>query len=254
MSAKSENGLFILGARPIGDYKDSSLNLIEYIQTADVIMVENSFPFYDLIDELKITIKGELIDINVAQFFQSGMLISQANLNKNIYEHIQIAVDRVREGKTVLLLSDEGMSSIIDPGVNYITAFKRLNLPYKVMAGPSAITLAASISNLAHSGFTFLGMIQDNNNSNIIFERIRDSKYPTIVYLRTKDDMVEFLENMSNVVGKNRLVTFCFNITKPDEDIIEDTFENLLEIIANKRYNGGIAMVIGEYGRERKNV
>jgi len=100
-------------------------------------------------------------------------------------------VERLKNGETVVYVSDAGMPGVSDPGEVLIRACIENGLPYSVLPGASAVLTAAVMSGLPSTPFTFYGF----------FPRDRKSQEPLLETLRHTDHLVLFYESPNRVVS-----------------------------------------------------
>ena len=113
-------GTLLLCATPIGNMQDITLRALEALKTCDVIAAE---------------------DTRVA-----GILLQHFEIRKpmisfhehNVMQQKERVLDMLREGKTVVLVSDAGMPGISDPGAEMATMAMDAGFPVSVLPGPSA--------------------------------------------------------------------------------------------------------------------
>lgn len=100
-------------------------------------------------------------------------------------------VERLKNGETVVYVSDAGMPGISDPGEALIRACIENELPYSVLPGASAVLTAAVMSGLPPTPFTFYGF----------FPRDKKSQKPLLETLKHTDHLVLFYESPNRVLS-----------------------------------------------------
>lgn len=75
----------------------------------------------------------------------------------NERERLPRVLDYLKEGKTVVLVSDAGTPLISDPGYPLVRACRAEGIPVYAIPGPSAVTLALVLSGFPPYPFTFMG-------------------------------------------------------------------------------------------------
>lgn len=99
-------------------------------------------------------------------------------------------VQRLKNGETIVYVSDAGMPGVSDPGEVLIRACIENDLSYSVLPGASAVLTAAIMSGLPSTPFTFYGF----------FPRDKKSQKPLLETLRHTDHLVLFYESPNRVV------------------------------------------------------
>ena len=68
-------------------------------------------------------------------------------------------LDAVRDGRTVVMVSDAGMPLVSDPGARLVAAVVEAGLDVSAVPGPSAVTGALAVSGLPAGRFCFEGFL-----------------------------------------------------------------------------------------------
>lgn len=126
---------------PIGNLEDITLRALRILKEADAIYCEDTR--------------------------HTGMLMAHYQIDKALFsyhahnERMRIAemVQKVKEGKTIAVVSDAGMPGISDPGKLIIEAAIEENIPYTVLPGASAAGTAYVASGLGEGEYLFLGFL-----------------------------------------------------------------------------------------------
>jgi 16S rRNA (cytidine1402-2'-O)-methyltransferase len=87
----------------------------------------------------------------------TGRLVSYFEANEA--ERTPQLIAALREGQTVLLVTDAGMPSVSDPGFRLVAAAAAEDLPVTCLPGPSAVTTALAVSGLPSDRFCFEGFL-----------------------------------------------------------------------------------------------
>src|SRR3981081_674013 len=120
------NGRLVLAATPLGDVGDAWARLVAAIAGADVIAAEDTRRFLTLAGALNVKPTGKVV---------------------SFYEDVEAArlptrPGPVRDGQTVLLVTDAGMPSVSDPGFRLVAACVEEDLPVTCLPGSCAVTTA----------------------------------------------------------------------------------------------------------------
>ena len=81
-------------------------------------------------------------------------------------------LQKLKEGKTIGIISEAGCPGVADPGQLLIGAAQQMNIAVKPLVGPSSILLALMASGMNGQQFQFLGYLPIDNNERI--KAIRD--------------------------------------------------------------------------------
>ncbi|MBO0849103.1 MAG: 16S rRNA (cytidine(1402)-2'-O)-methyltransferase, partial [Pseudonocardia sp.] len=136
-------GRLLLAATPLGHPGDASARLVDALGSADVIAAEDTRRLRRLAAALGVALSGRVV---------------------SHYEAVEAArtpalVAAVREGRTVLVVTDAGMPSVSDPGFRLVGACVAAGLPVSCLPGPSAVTTALAVSGLPCDRFCFEGFV-----------------------------------------------------------------------------------------------
>ncbi len=174
------DGILLLAATPLGDVKDASTRLVEALSTADVIAAEDTRRTRHLASALGVTPRGRIV---------------------SFYDAVETArlpglVDAVREGHTVLLVTDAGMPSVSDPGFRLAAACADAGLRVSCLPGPSAVTTALAISGLPCDRFCFEGFAprKDGERRRWLAELVREPR--TAVFFESPHRLKDTIEMM----------------------------------------------------------
>ena len=222
----NKTGRLIIGAVPIGDFKDASLNLIDYIVNHKIIVVESLEPFKKLCKSLNIDPSAKIINYGSYD-------------NK---ETIKDLIKILQDGVDVLFLSDEGTAGMVDPGGSLLNIARNLGIVTKVMAGPSCI-IPSAVNAGCHDGFYFYGQCKDKTERKQIFKTLTNYNFP-IMFFVTNDHLNDFILDAVDAFGKDRKVSIASNLTKENEFVLNTTMAELFEYLENGQMNTSITLTI----------
>ena len=137
------SGTLVLAATPIGNPLDAPARLGQQLSSADIVAAEDTRRLRRLVDDLDISIRGEII---------------------SYHEHNEAArtpelVARMVAGATLVLVTDAGMPSVSDPGYRLVRGAIDANVPVTCVPGPSAVLMALAVSGLPVDRFCFEGFL-----------------------------------------------------------------------------------------------
>lgn len=133
--------MLVLAAAPIGQPKDASPRLREVLATADVIAAEDTRRLRRLTADLEVTPTGRVVS-----YYDANESARAAEL-----------LEALREGRTVVVITDAGMPGVSDPGYRLTRLAVEAGLPVTALPGPSAVTTALAVSGLPSDRFCFEG-------------------------------------------------------------------------------------------------
>ncbi len=227
---KLKPGLYIISL-PIGNSKDITIRAIEYLQSVDEIYCEDTRVTNKILSIYKI--KKSL---------------------KNYHDHNgkrvrpQI-IKKIKDGKTIALVSDAGTPLISDPGYKLVSELKARELYVTAAPGVSSPITALTLSGLPTNNFYFLGFLptKDQSRKNLI-EGIKDLK-TTIIIFESANKINKTLQDLIDILG-NIEIAICREMTKKFEEIITGKISDITQKIISKKLKGEIVIVL--YGDNKK--
>jgi 16S rRNA (cytidine1402-2'-O)-methyltransferase len=219
-------GKLTLGAVPIGDFKDASLNLIDYIINHKIILVENIHIFNNLCNDLKIKTNAKIINFDD---------------NESLNDFTKY-IDILKNGTDILVLSDEGTSGIIDPGSFLLTKCKINGIPVKVMTGPNSIIPSVVLASFGPQ-FYFYGPSVDDIKRKKDFKILKEYNFPTVFFF-TQQYAYDFISDAILNFGSERNVCLCINLTQKNELIKFIKLDQVYKIIIGRPEYVNITLVI----------
>jgi 16S rRNA (cytidine1402-2'-O)-methyltransferase len=200
----------ILAGVPIGRPGDASERLREVLSTADVVAAEDTRRLKRLTSDLGVSVGGRVVS-----YFEA-----------NEAERTPGLLHALREGLTVLLVTDAGMPSVSDPGYRLVAAAAAEGLPVTCVPGPSAVTAALALSGLPSDRFCFEGFLPRKGGERRA--RLEDlvAERRTAVFFEAPHRLGAALADMAAVLGERRAVV-CRELTKTHEEIARGTLGEL---------------------------
>ncbi len=202
----------VLAGVPIGRAGDASPRLVEALATADVIAAEDTRRTTRLCRDLEVTYTGRLVS-----YFEA-----------NEAERTPQLLEALRDGKTVLLVTDAGMPSVSDPGFRLVAAAAAEDLPVTCLPGPSAVTTALAVSGLPSDRFCFEGFLPRKAGERRARLAELAAERRTAVFFEAPHRLGDCLADMASVLGERRAVV-CRELTKTHEEIARGTLSELAE-------------------------
>ena len=158
-------------------------------------------------------------------------------------------IKKIKDGKTIALVSDAGTPLISDPGYKLVSELKARELYVTAAPGVSSPITALTLSGLPTNNFYFLGFlpIKDQSRKNLI-EGIKDLK-TTIIIFESANKINKTLQDLIDILG-NREIAICREMTKKFEEIITGKISDITQKLISKKLKGEIVIVL--YGDNKK--
>ncbi|WP_129662252.1 16S rRNA (cytidine(1402)-2'-O)-methyltransferase [Rothia uropygialis] len=223
-----DDGKLVLAATPIGNLKDASERLKEYLASADVVAVEDTRRLRTLASGLGVTVSGRIV----------------TNHEHNEIRRAEELVTAVHMGQTVLLISDAGMPTVSDPGFRVVERAVEEGLTVSCAPGPSAVLSALAVSGLPSDRFVFEGFIPRKVSerrarlSELLAER------RTMVFYEAPHRLAPMLGALVESFGDERRAVIARELTKLHEEVVRGSLGELFMWADEHQVRGEIAVVV----------
>ena len=227
-------GTVVLAATPIGNTGDASARLIALMEGADIVAAEDTRRLYALANRLGIRVPGRVI----------------AYHDHNERDKADGLLDQVEQGATVLVVSDAGMPTINDPGLAIVRRAIERGLPVTCAPGPSAVLDALCLSGLPTDRFCYEGFLPRKHSERVQHLRALKSERRTIVFYETLHRIDESMADQLDVLGPNRKMALCRELTKDYEQIRRGTIAEIRQSVVDDPPRGEMVLVIAGASEE----
>ena len=227
-------GTVVLAATPIGNPGDASARLIALMEGADIVAAEDTRRLYALANRLGIRVPGRVV----------------AYHDHNERDKADGLLDQVEQGATVLVVSDAGMPTINDPGLAIVRRAIERGLPVTCAPGPSAVLDALCLSGLPTDRFCYEGFLPRKHSERVQHLRALKSERRTIVFYETLHRIDESMADLLDVLGPNRKMTLCRELTKDYEQIRRGTIAEIRQSVVDDPPRGEMVLVIAGASEE----
>ena len=227
---KLKPGLYIISL-PIGNSKDITIRAIEYLQSVDEVYCEDTRVTNKILSIYKI---------------KKSLKNYHDHNGKKVRPEI---IKKIKDGKTIALVSDAGTPLISDPGYKLVSELKAKDLYVTAAPGASSPITALTLSGLPTNSFYFLGFlpVKDQSRKNLI-EGLKSLK-TTIILFESANKINKTLQDLIDILG-NREMAICREMTKKFEEIITGKISDIAQKIVSKKLKGEIVIVL--YGDNKK--
>ena len=217
----------VIAATPIGNAEDASPRLREALATADVIAAEDTRRLRKLTAALGVNPTGR-----VMSFYDAT---EQARIDP--------LLEAVRDGRTVLVVSDAGTPLVSDPGYRLVAAATEAGLPVTVIPGPSAVTSALAVSGLPTDRWSFEGFLprKAGDRRRRIAELAGERR--TMVFFEAPHRVAVVLRDLADGFGADRRAALCRELTKTHEEVRRASLGELADWAAGD-IRGEITLVV----------
>ncbi len=229
-------GTLCLVPTPIGNLGDISLRAKQALEAADFIAAEDTRVSLKLLNHLEI----------------KKPLVSYYEHNKS-FKGSQI-VERILAGENCALVSDAGSPAISDPGEDLVKECAQAGITVYAIPGPCAAITALSISGQATGRFCFEGFLSMSKKSRREhLDSLRTEKR-TMIFYEAPHKLMNTLEDMAEVFGPERPISFCRELTKLHEEVIRTTIGQSIDHFTENPPKGEFVLVVAGAPEEEKEL
>ena len=221
MSTDTERcGKLYIVATPIGNLSDMTPRAVETLKAVDLIAAEDTRNSIKLLNRF---------DIHTP-------MTSYHEFNR--FEKAEELVGELLSGKDIALITDAGTPCISDPGDVLTAACARHGIPVTSVPGASAVVTALTLSALSARRFVFEGFlppVKQKKERREALSRIREETR-TIVLYEAPHHLKNTLSELSELLGEERRVSLCREMTKLHEEVIRTTLGEAKELEPRGEY------------------
>ena len=208
-SAVNESGYgqLYITATPIGNLGDMSPRAVEVLKSVDLIAAEDTRNSIKLLNHFEI----------------KTPMTSYHEYNR--FDKADELVSRMLQGTDVAVITDAGTPCISDPGEVLVQKCIEAGITVTSVPGPSAVITALTLSGFSVRRFVFEGFLppkQKKRDRKAAIERIKDET-GTIVLYEAPHRLIETLNELSDIFGRDRRIALCREMTKKHEEVIRTT-------------------------------
>jgi 16S rRNA (cytidine1402-2'-O)-methyltransferase len=203
-------------ATPIGNLGDLSPRARELLANADIIAAEDTRHTANML----------------RQFGIARPLISLHDHNEA--QRVAQLLSQVQAGASLAVVSDAGTPLISDPGFVLVRAALDAGIPVHAVPGPSAVTLALTLSGLPADRFCFEGFLPARSAARQDCLRTLARETRSMVFFEAPHRIIATLQDMSAAFGADRMAAVARELTKTHESVYRGSLEHLLQIAAKE--------------------
>ena len=212
--------LYLVGT-PIGNLEDITLRAIRILQSVDLIAAEDTRRTGKLLQHLAIS-------------------TPQISYNEhNHHSRIQELINRLQQGASLALVTDAGMPSISDPGVELVQAAIAHQITVIPIPGPTAVISALAASGLPTDRFIFEGFLPLKQSDRQARLELLRSETKTIVLYEAPHRILKTLKDLLAVVGDRREIVLARELTKIHEEFWRGNIGEAIDLYTNERQPKG---------------
>lgn len=202
---KNKLGTLYLVPTPIGNLEDMTVRAVQTLKEVDLIACEDTRVTQKLLNHFE-------VDTKKVSYHEH-----------NIQEQTSQLIDDLLAGQNIAQVSDAGMPSISDPGVELVEAAVAQHIPVVPLPGPNAALTALIASGISPQPFTFYGFLSRKKSD--LKEELEDlkDKTETLIFYESPYRLKKMLKELVDIFGDNRQVVLAREVTKRYEEFIRGT-------------------------------
>ncbi len=231
----SNEPLLYLVATPIGNLKEFTPRAIEVISECDLVAAEDTQNTKKLLSAFNI----------------SKPLISLHQHNEK--ERSLSIIEKIKEGKKVVYVSDAGYPGISDPGNIIVQECIKNDINVSTICGSCAFINALVSSGLDTNHFYFYGFLQSkDSDAKKELEELKDRK-ETIILYEAPHRIKRTLNLLKDIFGERKLV-LARELTKKNEEYIRGTTSELSNIDESTLLGEMVLIIEGNQTEKEENI
>jgi 16S rRNA (cytidine1402-2'-O)-methyltransferase len=228
--------LYLVGT-PIGNLDDMSPRAVEILSECDFVAAE---------------------DTRVSSKLLSAFDIRKPMISyyeHNIRERGEEIIARLLGGESCALITDAGTPAISDPGEDLVRLCAENGVTVTAIPGACAMVNALALSALSTVRFVFEGFLPVQKKQRK--ERLKElsGEQRTFILHEAPHKLRATLSDLSEVLGADRKIALCRELTKLNEEIIRTTLKDACAIYEEREPRGEYVLVIeGKKACEREDT
>jgi 16S rRNA (cytidine1402-2'-O)-methyltransferase len=210
---------------PIGNLEDMTFRAIKVLQSADLILAEDTRTSGFLLKHFEI---------------KTPM---QSHHKFNEHKTVENVVQRIKNGQTVALISDAGTPAISDPGFLVVRQCIENGIDVECLPGATAFVPALVASGLPNDRFCFEGFLPQKKGRQTRLRELSTEKR-TMIFYESPFRLVKTLTQLAEVVGNERKASVSREISKLFEETKRGNLVELAQYFTEHNPKGEIVVIV----------
>ncbi|KAA6326203.1 Ribosomal RNA small subunit methyltransferase I [termite gut metagenome] len=200
---------------PIGNLEDMTFRAVRILKEVDLILAEDTRTSGILLKHFEIK--------NPMQSYHKF----------NEHKTLENIINRIKEGKTVALVSDAGTPGISDPGFLIVRECIKNGIEVQCLPGATAFVPAIVVSGLPDDKFVFEGFLPQKKGRVTKLKFLTEERR-TMIFYESPRRLLKTLLQFAEHFGSDRQAAVSREISKLHEETVRG---NLTELIAHFTVN-----------------
>jgi 16S rRNA (cytidine1402-2'-O)-methyltransferase len=215
----------ILVPTPVGNLKDITFRALEVLESADLILAEDTRQTAKLLNHF-----------NIKTPLRSHHMFNE-------HKSVESVCNRILSGETIALVSDAGTPGISDPGFLLVRTCIEKEIEVETLPGATALIPALVNSGLPTDRFCFEGFLPQKKGRNKRLSGL-ENETRTMIFYESPYRLVRALKEMSEHFGPEREACVSRELSKIYEENVRGTLSFLEGYYSEKPPKGEIVIVV----------
>ncbi len=220
-----QSGKLYIISTPIGNLEDITLRALRILREVSVVAAEDTRHTRKLLTHYSI----------------HATLVSYHDHNKE--EKAPVLAQKLKEGRSIALVSDAGTPGISDPGYYLINCCIQAGAPVIPIPGASAFLAALSVSGLPTDSFVFEGFLPRKQSARTRRLETLKEDPRTLIFYESPHRLIRCLSDLLAVLGDRR-ASISRELTKSFEETVRGRLSSLISKLSSRSIRGEITVVI----------
>ncbi len=217
--------LFVVSV-PIGNPDDITFRAVETLKKVDFLICE--------------------------EFKTARKLLKGLDIHKDLYninEHneekdTQLIIELLKQGKSAALFSDCGTPLFADPGTHLVSRCHQTGIQVVPVPGASSLLSALAVAGIEIKQFYYAGFLpRKSEERRKTIRQLRDFSCPVVIY-DTPYRLKALLEDLVQVLGKDRKLSMMVSLTQKDERVVLGTLNEILQIYNKNPFKKEFVLIL----------
>ncbi|KAE9634664.1 16S rRNA (cytidine(1402)-2'-O)-methyltransferase [Aeromonas veronii] len=222
---------------PIGNLADITQRALDILRSVDLVAAEDTRHTGILLSHYQISVPTFALH------------------DHNEQQKADVLIGRIKEGKSVALVSDAGTPLISDPGYHLVTRCREAGVKVVPLPGPCAAITALSAAGLPTDRFAFEGFLpaKSKGRDDRLQAVIEDTR--SLVFYESPRRVQDTVEAIARILGERHVVV-CRELTKTFESIHGLPASEMLTWLGedDNRCRGEIVLVVAGASKEEEDL
>jgi 16S rRNA (cytidine1402-2'-O)-methyltransferase len=210
---------------PIGNLKDITLRAIEILESADLILAEDTRQALKLLNHY-----------NIRSLLRSHHMFNE-------HKSVEAICSKLEAGTRVVLITDAGTPGISDPGFLLVRSCIEKGIPVETLPGPTALIPALVNSGLPCERFCFEGFLPQKKGRNKRLAELEEETR-TMIFYESPYRLVRTLDELALHLGSERQACVSRELSKIHEENLRGTLAFLSDHYRKNPPKGEIVIVV----------